>query len=316
MKIILSISGGGIRGLIPAIILEEIEKRTNKRIADSVDLIAGNSTGGIIACLLSVPDEYCSSKYSAKDIVRMYKNFGKQVFKRSIFKKIVTINGLLKTKYSEKKLENLLKEYFGCTTLNKTCTNIIIPTYQVSSIPFPMFFKTRHAQKSLKSKENPRLWECARATSAASSYFRPYYYDSSTTYIDGGIFANNPSLCAYIEAKKHWKNEKIILISLGTGEKNKGLDYNKIKNWGLIQWAVPYFEQTSLSADNTIDYMLKNLSEINGDVYYFIQTELDDKSLKLDDASTENIKRLEKTTKTLIERNSDIIDEICKYMLI
>lgn len=99
-------------------------------------------------------------------------------------------------------------------------------------------------------------------------------------------------------------------------KKIKSLDYNKIKrNWGLIQWAVPYFEQTSLSADNTIDYMLKNLSEINGDVYYFIQTELDEKITKAWWCFPENIKRLEKTTKTLIERNSDIIDEICQYML-
>ena len=315
MKLILSISGGGIRGLIPAIILKEIENCTGKSISDMFDLISGNSTGGIIACLLSVPDENNKPRYSAERVVKMYEEFGKKVFSRTFFRKILSFDGLISTKYSEKPLEKLLKQYFGDIRLEKACTNLLIPTYKISHIPYPFFFKTHHAKNNKKDKENPYLWECARATSAASSYFKPYYFDRTNTFIDGGIFANNPSLCAYAQAKKQWKNEKIILLSLGTGKNTKGFSYDKIKNWGLIQWAIPYFQQTSLSADDTVDNILKTMTSANGDAYYFIQTELEEKALTIDDSSDENLKRLEAAAERLIVRKRQTIDEICSLIL-
>ena len=315
MKLILSISGGGIRGLIPAIILKEIEHRTDKSISDMFDLISGNSTGGIIACLLSVPDQNQNPKYSAESVVKMYEEFGKEIFSRTFFRKIFSIDGLISPKYSEKPLEKLLKQYFQNIRLEKACTDLLIPAYKISHVPYPFFFKTHHAKNNKKDKENPYLWECARATSAASSYFKPYYFDRTNTFIDGGIFANNPSLCAYAQAKKQWKNEKIILVSLGTGKNTKGFSYEKIKNWGLIQWAIPYFQQTSLSADDTIDNILKTITSSNGDAYYFIQTELEEKTLKIDDCSDENIKRLEAAAQRLLIRKNQIIDEICSLIL-
>ena len=81
MKLILSISGGGIRGIIPAIILSHIEKHVGKPISKCFDLIAGTSTGGIIATLLSVPENN-KPKYSASQVVELYKQFGTQVFKK------------------------------------------------------------------------------------------------------------------------------------------------------------------------------------------------------------------------------------------
>ena len=180
-------------------------------------------------------------------------------------------------------------------------------------MPYPHFFKSTYAKKPKTGDENPYLWECARTTSAASSYFAPYKYNSKLTFIDGGLFANNPAMCAYAEGKNMWgDNEQIVLISLGTGEDLKGYEYKTIKNWGMAQWAVPYFQQTSVSADSTVDYMLRTFSSGNSDdKYYCLQAELDECSLKMDDASDKNMTRLEGFAKQLIEKNSKAIDEIC-----
>ena len=316
MKIILSISGGGVRGLIPAIVLAEIEKRTGKRISDCCDLIAGNSTGGIISCLLTVPNKNGMPKYTASKIVTMYKQFGKYVFKRSVFRKIATLSGWSWSKYPAKPLEELLKEYFGEIKLNEVTTDVLIPTYQITNVPYPSFFKSTHAKNPTCCEENPYLWECARATSAASSYFSPYKYSDKLTFIDGGLFANNPAMCAYAQGKKMWgDNEQIVLISLGTGEDLKGYEYKTIKNWGMVQWAVPYFEQTSISADSMVDCMLRTFTCSNcDDKYYRLQAALDEYSLKMDDTSDKNMDRLEGFAKQLIEKNTKIIDDICEIL--
>lgn len=88
MKFILSISGGGIRGIIPAVVLAELENITQKPIAKSFDLIAGTSTGGIIASMLAVPGKNQQPKYSAQKVVELYKDFGKTVFNQSFLRKL------------------------------------------------------------------------------------------------------------------------------------------------------------------------------------------------------------------------------------
>ncbi len=310
MKLVLSISGGGIRGIIPAIILSDIEKRVGKPISKCFDLIAGTSTGGIIAALLSV-SENNKPKYSASQVVELYKQFGTQVFKKNLFRTLITLNGLISTKYSCKPLENLLKSYLGKATLSNTTTNLLIPAYQISNIPYPHFFKTSNAKLQSSNKlSNPKLWQCARATSAANGYFKPFKLDNNHTFLDGGLFANNPAMCAYAQAKSNYGNrEKIVIVSIETGENLVGYSYEKIRNWGILQWAIPFFKQTSISSSATIDYMLRTLSQ-NGDKYYCVQTDLDKQSLRMDDASTENIERLEIAAKHSLVNNSKVISDI------
>lgn len=310
LKLVLSISGGGIRGIIPAIILAEIEKYAKKPIANCFDLIAGTSTGGIIAALLSTPDNNNKSKYSASQVVEMYKRFGKKVFKQNIFRKMLTLNGLLGTKYSSKPLENLLKTYFEKINLSQCLTNLLIPAYQITNKPYPYFFKTTNAKNSTQKLDNPYLWECVRATSAANSYFKPYKLDNNHTFLDGGLFANTPTMCAYAQAKNTYGDrEQIVIISIETGEDLIGYSYEQIKNWGMLQWALPFFKQTSISSAETIDYMLRTFAT-NGDKYFRLQSSIDKNSLKMDDISDNNIIRLEEIAKQTIKNNRKIIDNI------
>lgn len=312
MKIILSISGGGIKGIIPLVILAEIEKRLGGNVINHCDLIAGTSTGGIISCLLNAVQDNGQPKYSALTALNMYKEFGKSVFHRSKLRKILTLDGLIWNKYSDKNLENLLKKYFGEDRLDGAFTDMIIPTYQISGKPYPHFFKTKHAKIPTKSTENPCLWEVARCTSAANSYFKPYKLGEQMTLLDGGIFANNPAMCAYAEAKRVWTDEDIVVISIGTGENLIGHDYEKIKHWGLLSWAIPFFEQTSISADATVDYMLKTFSEDkSADKYFCLQTEIDKACMKMDDVCDANLEFLQMHARDFISENSGMIDEIC-----
>ena len=316
MKKVLSISGGGIRGLIPAIILAEIELRTNKPISDSFDLIAGTSTGGIISSLLSVKDDDGNYKYSAIDAVDLYKQFGKTVFKRDLWKKIYTLGGLISTKYPIEPLEELLKSYFGDKKMSDLSTDTLISAYQVSNKPYPHFFKKRHAIAPKSEQDNPYLWEACRATSAAPTYFKPYRFDNVNSFIDGGVFANNPSMCAYAEAKHMWGDEEpIYLLSLGTGEDLIGYDYKKIVKWGLLQWALPFFKQTSISSTATVDYMIKVFAHGSSDTYTRLQTALDSNTLQMDDASDENLARLEHFATELIKNNEQTILDICEKIV-
>lgn len=314
MKIILSISGGGIRGLIPAIILAEMEKQIGRPLSACCDLIAGTSTGGIIACLLTTPDSFDLPKYTAQNIVEIYKKFGKKVFCKNTFRSLRTLDGLLGTKYGCQPIEALFKEYFGPAKLSQTKASILIPTYQISDRPYPHFFKTHAARSPRQPIDDPYLWECARATSAANGYFPPYKFDDRHTFLDGGIFANNPAMCAYCEAKNMYDPlEQLVIISIGTGEDLIGYSYEKIADWGILEWAFPFFKQTSISSNETIDYMLRTLTA-NGDSYYHFQASLAEDNLKIDDASDENLLCLESAAMDVIQKNKETISQLVKLI--
>jgi patatin-like phospholipase/acyl hydrolase len=151
-------------------------------------------------------------------------------------------------KYNKDGIENILKEYFKDIKLSDCITDVIIPAYE-TELRRPFFFKS---SDSHKVGYDFFIWEIARATSAAPTYFEPYKIQTQDlcgyhSLIDGGVFANNPSMCAYIDAKNHHlrkynkpeKNERletderICVISIGTGQLTKALRYDTIKNWGL-----------------------------------------------------------------------------------
>lgn len=315
MKYILSISGGGIRGIIPAIILAELERRIERPIAECFDLIAGTSSGGLICGLLTTPNSKNKPKYTAAQIVELYKQFGQKVFKSNCIRSFFTANGLIATKYSYKPLEKLLKNYFMNTHLSDCLTSVIIPAYQISNRPYPYFFKTKNCRKNSPKVENPYMWECVRATTAANGYFKPYKMDYNHTFLDGGVFANTPAMCAYAQAKSDYgEKEKIFILSIESGENLIGYNYNTIKNWGMLQWALPFFRQTSISASDTVDYMLRALTHTS-DKYYHLQSKLSEDSIKMDDASPENIKRLEKVAKNTIKNNERTINDIARYFI-
>jgi patatin-like phospholipase/acyl hydrolase len=199
---ILSIDGGGIRGIIPGTILMELEKilqkmdnNSSSKIGDYFDMIAGTSTGGILSCLYLVPGENGKARYSAQEALDLYLKKGHIIFDRTFMEKIKSANGIIHEKFSGEPLSGLLKTYFGEETLDKFIKPSLITSYEITDRNAIFFTSTDARENTLY---NFKVRDVARATSAAPTYFPPALIESvsgqSFTLVDGGMYANNPAL--------------------------------------------------------------------------------------------------------------------------
>ncbi|KAI3821127.1 hypothetical protein L1987_08684 [Smallanthus sonchifolius] len=264
---VLSIDGGGIRGIIPATILALLESQLQEldgneaRIADYFDVIAGTSTGGLVTAMLTAPDENNRPLYAAKDIIPFYMEHGPKIFpqQRGIWGSIVkTVNRLFGPKYNGKYHRKLIREKLGNTRLSDTLTNVVIPTFDIQRLQ-PTIFSTFEA--AINRCNNALLSDICISTSAAPTYFPPYYFknkdnvgnDQEFNLIDGGVAANNPLLVAISEVTKQVFREnpeffpvnpmdygRFLMISIGTGATKETKQYNAkmASKWGLFGWLV------------------------------------------------------------------------------
>jgi uncharacterized protein len=320
---ILSIDGGGIRGIIPATVMAEIEHRTGKRIAELFDLVAGTSTGGLLAlgAAKSLRDpllDTLSVHYTANDMVALYEMEGPRIFYRAPWRVVSSVGGLLDEKYPAENIEGVLSEYFGDTLLSESMTDVIVPAYEIETRE-PIFFKSRKAR--LNEEDDCRMWQVARATSAAPSYFEPALIqtaDLSHAMVDGGVIANSPAMCAYAEARKHYAHaDEIMLVSLGTGDLTKRIPINDARNWGLAEWLAPLFSMMFDGMADSVDYQLTQLlpPKENSRRYYRFQTRLSGGTDTLDDASRTNIRALKMTAHDMVRAHSDALDELCQQLI-
>lgn len=314
---ILSIDGGGIRGIIPAVVLSEIEKRTALRIAHLFDLIAGTSTGGILAVGLAIPKTPAAPLYSASELIDMYAGQGSRIFSRSIAHRLAAWGNLRREKYSTSGIEQVLLDYFAESRLRDAKTDLFITSYEIER-NFPFFFRSAIARERTDYDFPAR--EVARATSAAPTYFPPMKLSAGTseghyTLIDGGVFANNPAACALVEGRTtHPTAGDFLVVSLGTGELNRSLPYDQTKNWGVVRWAMPVLDIVFDGVSRTVDYQLRQLmpdTQGHSQRYYRFQTTLDGRNPRLDNTSTNNITALKALAYRLVERESESLDKLC-----
>ncbi|PKK67527.1 hypothetical protein RhiirC2_751588, partial [Rhizophagus irregularis] len=225
---ILSIDGGGVCGILPALWLSEIEYRTHRPISHLFNMIAGTSAGGIIAAGLSVPSRKklydskknpyyeCSDsepKFSASKLLNLYQDRAKDLF-------ITTSNNNLwsffKPKYTEQDRSSLFSEYFGKVRLNQALTELVIPAVDENNLAQTHFF-TRYDDRSYDSKEDT-FFDTVMATTAAPTLFPPYKIKDRGIFLDGALHLNNPTIAAYEKAIQYnAAKEKISVLSLGTG---------------------------------------------------------------------------------------------------
>lgn len=330
---ILSIDGGGIKGIIPGQILARIETElSKKRIAEHFDMIAGTSTGGILACALLCPEDEPGEKpkYSAEEVVDLYFRWGGDIFEIPLFHKIRTVGGLLDEKYPSDGIKEALQTYFADKKLSELLKPTLITAYDVRARKTEFF--TQHDAK-LKPEKDFYVRDVARATSAAPTYFecsritsfgntQPYY-----PLIDGGVFANNPGMCAYAEARTHFRkpgdNTKnataadMAILSLGTGYAKRSYHYREAKDWGMAQWVKPVIDIMMSGVAETTHYQLQQVfSSIDSkpNQYLRIDGELpDDVDPDMDNASDENMKALKKQGDALFEEYREAIEEFLGY---
>ena len=128
---VLSIDGGGIRGLIPALVLAEIERRTGRRTAEMFDLIAGTSTGGILACGLTRRGEDGQPMHSAEELAELYMSEGPKIFDRSLVKQVTSLGGLIDERYDDAGLNAALETYLGPARLKEVLCDVFITAYDI-----------------------------------------------------------------------------------------------------------------------------------------------------------------------------------------
>lgn len=309
MKRILSIDGGGIRGLIPALVLSEIEARTGKAISDSFDLIAGTSTGGILALGLTKDNGNGRPQYSANDLAEIYQSRGKEIFSRSLWKGVSSVAGLTDELYSHKGIENVLEDYFGDDPLGSGLTKTLVTSYDIQNRE-PLFFKSwREEYRAMQMKY------AARATSAAPTYFEPALVPiggAIKALVDGGIFINSPTVSAYAEAKKIFSDEdEFFVLSLGTGELIRPISFSEAKDWGKAGWLVPLLSCMFDGVSDATNYQMKIFL---GDKYFRLQTNLSVASDDMDNVTSGNIENLKAEAKKLIRTHKNEIESICNHL--
>ncbi len=330
---ILSIDGGGIRGILPARILAELERRAGKPASELFDLVAGTSTGGILACGLA-------QRISAARLGDLYAQHGAEIFSRSFGRILATAGGLFGAKYDPAPLEAMLRQTLGEARLSAARRpHLLVPSYAIAlpsparidgttarTSRAPMFFKSWKANGHALDRDDVRdafdfpLWQVARATSAAPTYFPPAEIESMAgeryAMIDGGVFANNPSLCALASAKRLFPDAKrFLLVSLGTGAAEEPIDASDARSWGDAEWLRPIL---SLLLDGAVDTACYICDQLLGRDHHRFEAAVADGSdapaAAFDDSSADNVRRLESLAQQVIAAESGRLDAVCRAL--
>lgn len=322
LKRILSIDGGGIRGIIPGQLLVEIEKAFNIKIWDHFDMIAGTSTGGILTCAYLCPDNKNPNKpkFTSEEVVGLYFERGDEIFDIPVFHKIKTLGGIIDEKYPEDGIEDALQDYFGDIWLKDLLKPCLVTAYDISRRKGHFF--GQHKAKTGK-EFNFKVKDVARSTSAAPTYFEcaQVLSEEGSKYplIDGGVFVNNPALTAYAEGRTIFKRpngdeataKDMKILSIGTGYTRKRYNYSKAKNFGMAEWVQPIIDIMMSGSAEVAHYQLDKIygTVDNPDQYLRIDGDLKPTPVdpEMDNASYENMQRLKAFGIQLFEANKDAI---------
>ncbi|MCG8699177.1 MAG: patatin-like phospholipase family protein [Bacteroidales bacterium] len=335
---ILSIDGGGIRGILPGIILNQLEIKLQKqtgnsdlRLSDMFDFMAGTSTGGILTLSYLTPNRDGRPKLTAMDAVNLYLERGDEIFDVSTWHKMKSVTGFSDEKYDAKELEEALHDTFEETKLNDLLKPCIITSYDIRNGK-PHFFKQ---SKANSDTFNFSVKDIARATSAAPTYFETARIKNNIgtpfPLIDGGVFANNPALVAYSESRTmkfegiaHLPTAKdMMIVSIGTGSVINPYEYKKAKNWGAIGWIKPLIDIMMSGNAQTVHYHLTQIydtldSKDKAD-YHRLEPKVIKADTEMDNACVNNMMNLKEDALNYLaspevdtELNS-IVDKLIKY---
>lgn len=299
---VLSIDGGGIRGIIPSLVLAELERRAGRPAADLFDLVAGTSTGGILALALTQPGPDGRPAHTAEQLVELYETEGPRIFSRDLLQRIRSVDGLIDEKYSAKGLESALQRYLHDTRLPDALTSVLVTAYDT----------TAREPVLLRRGDDLAMRDAARATAAAPTYFEPLplrMEGRERSLIDGGVFATNPAMLAYAEVARTHPGAEVALLSIGTGQLTRPLPYERVRRWGLLEWARPIIDVVFDGVADTIDLELEALLGPGSGRYWRLQTALTEASDDLDDASPQNLRALRRQGERLAAQRAADLDQ-------
>ncbi|XP_022772183.1 patatin-like protein 2 [Durio zibethinus] len=338
---VLSIDGGGIRGLIPGTILAFLESQLQKldgeeaRLADYFDVITGTSTGGLVTAMLTTPNPNEGNRplFAAKDINDFYLQHCPKIFPQdsSPFAPATNlVKSLTGPKYDGKYLHNIVREKLGETRLNQTLTNVVIPTFDIKQLQ-PKIFSSYEVKYN--PSKNALLSDICIGTSAAPTYLPAHQFATKDSagkvkefhLIDGGVAANNPTLVAINEVTKEISRgssdfiaikpnvyTRFQVLSLGTGSQKCEGKYHAhmAAEWGLLGWltcehSTPLMDVFMQASSDMVDFHLATVFKAlqSEDSYLRIQDDtLCGAVASVDIATKENLENLVKVGEELLKK--------------
>jgi patatin-like phospholipase/acyl hydrolase len=293
---VLSLDGGGIRGIMSAIWLDHLERELGGKLRNHFDLIAGTSTGALLACAIG-------AGIPAERLIDLYRNDGRAIFPGAVARRWDRLTrtfseGFSAPKYSADALEAILQREFQELTFGELTPQPILVTAYNTLTREAVVFKNSTARH-----QRLRVRDLCRASSAAPTYFPAHVMTverARSPLIDGGVFANNPTACAIAEgvriqneksaASKRIPVERFVVVSAGTGESTRPIEVDDARSWGALQWAIPIIDVLFDGAADAVHYIASQL--LAKDRYFRFQTRLDVAYDDMDDASETNLNGL------------------------
>ncbi|KAL8154003.1 hypothetical protein V2J09_011763 [Rumex salicifolius] len=332
---ILSIDGGGIRGIIPSIVIGFLETELQRldgedaRLADYFDVMAGTSTGGLMTMMLAAPDENNRPLYAAKDIKQFYLDEGPKIFQQRSYA-MSMLRVMEGPKHDGEHLRNIVIEKLGDKKLDETLTNIVIPTFDIKRMR-PTIFSSYEAKRT--PSLNAKLSDICIGTSAAPTYLPAHYFQTEAGHageirefhlIDGGLAANNPSLVAMNEVCneiscgssdffpiKPTDYHRFLVLSLGTGSHKEDGKYSaeQAASWGLLGWltsggSTPLVEAFMRGSSDMVDFHLNTVFKALHTEENYIRIQCDsltEELVTVDDSSDETLEKLVRVGEELLK---------------
>ncbi|KAK1588488.1 hypothetical protein Q3G72_023865 [Acer saccharum] len=340
---VLSIDGGGIRGIIPGTLLAFLESKLQEldgpqaRIADYFDIVAGTSTGGLISTMLATPNKEGKPMFAAKDINNFYFEHLPKIFPQdsnSNFLSSMTnfIGELTGPKYDGKYLRTVINQQLGDVTLKETLTNVLIPAFDIKLLQ-PVVFSTNDAKEN--ALKNARVADVCISTSAAPTFLPAHYFETkdaatgeirSFDLIDGGVAANNPTLMAIShitkavlkQTNKTMDSKQMLVLSLGTGEAKKEQKYNAAtaSQWGLLNWVynngkMPLLDVYGDASSDIVDFHVSTLFQCFGTQGNYLRIQEDSltgDAASMDISTNENMQKLVEIGTNLLKEPVSRVD--------
>ncbi|MDY6813529.1 MAG: patatin-like phospholipase family protein [Pseudomonadota bacterium] len=326
---ILSIDGGGLRGLIPALILQRIEAAVHEAdraagrpcqpLARHFDLIAGTSTGALLAVGLSGPGADGRPLMTTDDLVDVYARRGQEAFPRTRW---VRLKQVVRPAYDQQRYRAILQEILGDLLLSELRTPVLLPGYDIRHRT-ARFFSSASAR--VAPTEDYHLRHLVRALTAAPIFFppveiRPLEGSRSDVIVDGALFANNPALCALTHALSGRPMPRPqLLISIGTGQANRKLPLSRLEAWGAMRWLDPRLNLPLIDAmlDGQVDSVDHHLAAFfaRDDSYFRFDPHLPETMLAMDDASPAAVSRLVELTERYLEEQAGPIASAARRLV-
>lgn len=311
---ILAVDGGGIRGIVPSVMLVALQQRLPGPLSDYFDVIAGTSTGGLVAAGLSAPDAKGAPRYSIEEVLGFYTGDCREIFHRSALWEVESLDGMSRPKYPADGMDRFLVERFGDLELKDAMRLLVLVSYDLAKRR-PMVFSSARAAED--PSRNFLLRDACRATTAAPTYFPPAFVASldgdSREFVDGGVCANDPTLPAFVEADLQFPDRPVLIVSLGTGRMNQPLDGAAVRNWGAAEWALNILDVLTDGQSGMSEACLTHLMatrERAGSSYVRLQPDVPAGLGRMDDTSDANLGGLQEITRRYCEAQSSKLDAL------